>query len=63
MVKQVDPRSAKRAACWRAAYLIRDAMGHGWPADHFDGDAGPETAAVVAGLNELIVELERRGHA
>lgn len=57
----MDRRTAKREACWRAASVVGDALKQGWPdADLYPDDA--ERARVAAELNNLVAELERRGH-
>lgn len=55
----MDRRTAKREACWRGAKVIHDAMTQGWPSDQYDE---VEYEQVSAGLEELVKELERRGH-
>lgn len=56
----MNRRVAKREACWRAAIALRSAMDSGWPYEQYESDE--DLAAVSGGLEELIVELERRGH-
>lgn len=55
----MDVRAAKREAYWRAACVVRDAMTHGWPEEHYPDRA--DLAAVSAALVVVIDELERKG--
>lgn len=54
----MNNRQAKREACFRAAQVVRDAMGHGWPREQYSES---DYATVSVALNNLITELERRG--
>jgi hypothetical protein len=56
----VDKRTAKREACWRAAQVVRQAMGEGWPGDEYPEEDFPK---VSDALHDVVAELERRGRA
>ncbi|NBE80333.1 hypothetical protein [Micromonospora rubida] len=57
----MDARAAKREACWRAASVIRTSLEQGWPDDDLYPDADERTR-VAAALNDVVAELDRRGH-
>jgi hypothetical protein len=62
----VDRAKAKREACWLAAEFLSDNMiSIGWPRtpSHEEDYSEAEFERIEAGLNELVEELRRRGHA
>jgi hypothetical protein len=54
-------RQAKREACLKAATVLQNALDAGWETDYWYPVKKDEDAFLKA-MNELIEELERRGH-
>lgn len=55
----MNAQEAKRAACWRAAGVVENALAGGW--DELDRLYGDDAGKVRAALNDVVAELERRG--
>lgn len=57
----MDRRGAKREACFRAALGLEQLLNDGWWIGLAERYGEADAEKVIAGLNELIAELTRRG--
>lgn len=62
----MNRREAKRLACWVVAGLVKGQLNAGWELEvHFpeeEPEDSPDLLRLYAAIEELVGELERRGH-